>query len=236
MDYFLASFLVMIGAVVQTAFGFGMAVVAAPLLIMIEPRLVPGPMVVAALVQCVLMMLQNRRELDVRGLSSAFVGRIPGSIAGVYLLTLFSTQMLSIAVGGIVLLAVALSLSKWTVRPTPKTMFWASMASGICGSATSIGGPPMALLMQHEQATRIRANLAGYFIYGCCISLIALVAVGRFGAEEFKMSLMLIPGSLLGFYLCRWIPLYRIESQMRPAILGICTLCGLFSITRGILG
>ena len=123
MEYFLASLIVLVGSVVQTAFGFGIAVVAAPLLIVLEPRLVPGPLVVAALAQCVLMMVQNRRELDIRGLGSAFVGRLPGSAMGAFLLTLFSTQMLSIAVGFIVLLAVVVSLSRLKVRPTPATMF-----------------------------------------------------------------------------------------------------------------
>ncbi len=233
MDLFWCSFLVLLGAIIQTVFGFGMAIVAAPLLIMIEPRLVPGPLVFAAMVQCILMAHQNRRDLDPAGLTSAFIGRIPGSIAGAFILTLVSTPILSIGVGVVVLIAVAFSLGRFKILPTPVSMFWASMVSGFLGSATSIGGPPMALLMQHEQAGKIRANLAGYFIYGCVITLISLYIIGRFGMEELMLSLWLVPGAVLGFVVCRWLPFYRLGDNLRPAILGICVVSALFAIVRG---
>lgn len=235
MDLYWCGLLVFLGAVIQTVFGFGMAIVAAPLLIVIEPKMVPGPLVLAAMVQCALMVYQNRRSLDPTGLTTAFIGRIPGAIAGAFVLTLVSTQLLSVGVGVVVLIAVVLSLGQYKIKPTPASMFWVSAISGFLGSATSVGGPPMALLMQHEQAERIRANLAGYFIYGCLITLVSLHLIGRFGLEELKLSLWLIPGAVLGFFICRWLPLYRLGDNLRPAILVICTVSAVFAIVRGLV-
>ena len=52
MEYFLAVLLSAIGAIVQTVFGFGMGVVAAPWLLMLNPLFILGPMMLAVLVQC----------------------------------------------------------------------------------------------------------------------------------------------------------------------------------------
>lgn len=232
-DLLLAAAIICLGSMVQTAFGFGMAVVAAPLLVLIHPTLVPGPIVMAAMVQCMLMAWQNRKSLDGKGLGSAFIGRIPGSIAGAVLLALVSAQWLSIAVGVVVLLGVVFSLGKFKLRPTPKSMFWASVLSGFFGSSTSVGGPPMALLLQHEKASAVRGNLAGYFIYGCVVSLIVLAVIGRFGWQELYLSCWFVSASVIGFFLCRWLPVYRLGDNLRPVILGICTLAALLAIGRG---
>ena len=50
MDVLLACFVVMIGAFVQTAIGFGLAVIAAPILYFIHPYYVPAPITTCALV------------------------------------------------------------------------------------------------------------------------------------------------------------------------------------------
>lgn len=224
----------LLGSIVQTAFGFGLAIVAAPLLMIVYPEMVPGPLVMAALFQCLLMMHDSRKDLDIGGLGSAMLGRIPGSLFGALALTLISVDILSIGVGVLVILAVVFSLSKYKVRPTTQSMFWASVASGFLGSATSVGGPPMALLLQHESATHIRANLAAYFVYGTLITLIMLAMVGRFGMAELRLGLWLTPFAIGGFYICRWLPIYRLGNNLRPIILCLCVVSGLLAIGKGI--
>ena len=69
------------GAILQGAVGFGFAVVAAPLLLLIDARLVPGPLVFAALVLVVLMALRDRRGTDLAGVGWILLGRLPGTAA-----------------------------------------------------------------------------------------------------------------------------------------------------------
>lgn len=229
----LACLFVLLGSIVQTAFGFGLAIVAAPLLMIVYPELVPGPLIMAALFQCILMMLDSRKDLDISGLTSAVIGRLPGSWLGALALTVISVELLSIGVGVLVIVAVVFSLSKYKVRPTTYSMFWASMASGFLGSATSVGGPPMALLLQHESAAHIRANLAGYFVYGTVVSLVMLSMVGRFGLAELKLGLWLTPFAIAGFFICRWLPVYRLGDNLRPMILWLCVVSGVIAILKG---
>jgi uncharacterized membrane protein YfcA len=225
-----AGMVVLLGALVQTAFGFGIAVVGAPLLVMIYPAALPGPLVAMALVQCVLMALQHRRHIELAPLGSAMVGRIPGSLLGAWLLTAFSAGGLSIFVGAAVLLAVAASGMRVSIRPSRHSMFWAGALSGVFGTSTSVGGPPMALLLQHQEARHLRGNLAAFFIYGCVVSLLMLLFMGRFGRTEVMISLYLLPWTLAGYYLCRFIPLQRFEASLRPGILLLCTVSGVTAI------
>jgi uncharacterized membrane protein YfcA len=225
-----AGVVVLLGSLVQTALGFGIAVVGAPLLVMIYPAALPGPLVAMALVQCVLMALQHRQHIELAPLGSAMVGRIPGSLLGAWLLTVFSAQGLSVFVGSAVLLAVAVSTLRVSIRPTVGSMFWAGALSGIFGTSTSVGGPPMALLLQHQEARHLRGNLAAFFIYGCVVSLLMLIVMGRFGRAELVLSLYLLPWTLAGYYLCRFLPLQRFEAGLRPGILLLCTVSGATAI------
>lgn len=234
-DLLAAGIVVMMGSLVQTAFGFGIAVVGAPLLVMIYPAALPGPLVAMALAQCVLMALQNRQHIDLAPLGSAMIGRIPGSLLGAWLLTVFSTDGLSVFVGIAVLLAVLASIVRVNIRPNMHSMFWAGALSGVFGTSTTVGGPPMALLLQHQQAQHLRGNLAAFFIYGCLVSLAMLAFMGRFGRAEVGLCLYLLPWTLAGFYLCQRLPLYRFEASLRPAILVLCALSGTTAIISAFL-
>ena len=233
MEFLLASLIVMAGAMVQTALGFGMAVIAAPLLVLVDPRLVPGPLVFCALILALEMTRKNRQNLDMRGLVSAFAGRVPGTMLGVWLLSFLSAEALSVSVGGIVLIAVLLSVASFTIKPTRVTLFIAGVLSGVFGGSTGIGGPPMALLLQHDDADRIRANLSGFFIFGSVVSLVSLTVAGHFGLEELKYSLLMTPAVVIGYRICRRLPLHEWECYMRPAILAICSVSGVLAMARG---
>ncbi|MCE7630818.1 sulfite exporter TauE/SafE family protein, partial [Vibrio fluvialis] len=65
MDYFsstvlIAMFLIFVGSFVQTAIGFGLAVVAAPLLFMVSPDYVPAPICIVALFISLLSAMKHR--------------------------------------------------------------------------------------------------------------------------------------------------------------------------------
>ncbi|USE36160.1 sulfite exporter TauE/SafE family protein [Endozoicomonas sp. SCSIO W0465] len=235
MEYILAILLSILEAIVQTAFGFGMGAVIAPMLLMLNPLFIPGPLMLAVLIQCLLMAAKNWRDLDAHGLESAFVGLIPGTLMGVWLLSTVSEEVLSIIVGAVVLLAVFVSSTQLNIKPTPATMFIASMVSGVFASSTSVSGPPMALVMQHEDSGHIRANLAGYFVISSILSILAMIPVGHFGWEQLKLAFILMPGTLLGFYLCMKLPLHKWERFMHPAIMILCSLSGSLALAKGAL-
>ena len=157
MDYLSSStllsvLLIFIGSFVQTAIGFGLAVVAAPLLFTLSPDYVPAPVTLSALVLSILNALKLRSSISIGGLKMALLGRVPGSMAGGVLLTWVSVKVLELWLGLLVLLAVLVSLLPFRLEPTPRRMAIAGFFSGFFGTSSAIGGPPMALLLQHQEA------------------------------------------------------------------------------------
>jgi uncharacterized protein len=165
----------------------------------------------------------------------ALAGRVPGTILAGYLLAIISQSALVLLFGFMVLLGVAISLAGMRFPPLPKNLFMAGMLSAIMGTIATIGGPPMALVYQHNASEELRSTLSMYFIIGGIFSLLVLTAVGRFGMTELWMSLSLLPGIVFG-YLASSKILPRLNgSIMRYLILGISTVSGLVVILREII-
>lgn len=235
-ELLVASLLIFLGSLVQSAVGFGLAIVAAPLLYLIEPRMVPGPMLLLGLVLSALNVWRNRAGLAVAELGSAVVGRIPGTLLAVWLLTIMPEHMLSLILGAAVLLAVIISAMPVRIAPTRGRLFVAGLASGFMGTSTAIGGPPVALLYQHAAGTRIRANLNGYFVVGTSMSLLGLVAIGRFGPGEFVTALSLLPAAVAGFLTARCTLVWWDRGATRPVLLALCAVAAAGVLADGLRG
>ena len=54
----------------------------------------------------------------------------------------------------------------------------AGATSGVLGTATAIGGPPMALVWQRKSGARLRGTMSGFFLVGSVMSIAALAATG----------------------------------------------------------
>jgi uncharacterized membrane protein YfcA len=229
-------FLAMIlGSILQGSVGYGMALVASPILIMIEPRLIPGPYTLASLLLSVLMLLRERRSMDIRGVSWALVGRVPGTILAGLLLAVASGRSMILIFGVMVLVGVVISVAGWRFPPRPGNLFFAGLLSAIMGTVATIGGPPMALVYQDAAGDQLRSTLSGYFIVGGLLSLVTLIIVGRFGQTEVWLSVALLPGILCGYLVSsRLLPLFK-SQNLRPIVLAVATVSALFVILREVL-
>lgn len=231
----LASLLVFAGALVQSAVGFGLAVIAAPLLYLIEPRLVPGPPLFLALVLSLLNVWKNRASLAVGELSGAVAGRIPGMLLALWLLERADPWLMSLLVAAAVLAAVLVSLAPVRPQPTTLRLVLAGLASGFMGTSTSIGGPPLALLYQHAHGERVRANLAGYFVVGSFMSLIGLTLIGHFDGGQLVCALALLPAALAGFLAARLSIGFWDRGRVRPALLLLCGAAAIGVLAKGLI-
>ncbi len=128
---------------------------------------------------------------------------------------------MAIALGVLVLLAVVISLTGWHVRPTTSTLVGAGMVSGVMGTLTSVGGPPMALVYQREQAAKLRSTLAGFFVFGASLALLALALSGELGKQQVVDGFILLPGLLVGLTLSRLLAPHLDRGWTRAAVLGL---------------
>jgi 2-hydroxychromene-2-carboxylate isomerase len=154
-----ASFIVGVGALLQGSLGFGLSLFAVPFLVMIDPAFVPGPLLVGGATLTLLMTIRDRAALDLPGVGWSTGGRILGSAVGAAALIALPTRDLILAIGALVLVAVALSVSGLRLRPTSRVLLGAGLLSGFMGTTATIAGPPLALAYQNETGDRRRGTL-----------------------------------------------------------------------------
>jgi uncharacterized membrane protein YfcA len=217
---------IFIGSYVQSSIGFGLAIIAAPILFFIDPLYVPAPITVCALTLSLANAAKHRRAVSLMELKFAILGRVPGTLLGGALLVYIAPDALALFLGGSVIVAVAISISSVMFKATKGAMFTAGLLSGFMGTTSSIGGPPMALVMQHEGSDYIRANLAAFFIVSCIMSLAMLSTIGLFGMVQIKMSLPLLPATLAGYWLAMQTLHLISRENLRQFSLGLCLIAG----------
>jgi len=223
---------VLFGATLQGSVGFGMGLIASPILILIDPRFVPGPILLSTTVLTVLLVYRERTAIDFHGIQWAMVGRLVGTVLASAILLVVSADQLVLLIGVFILSAVGMSLSGFRFDPIRPVLVMAGMLSGLLGTIASVGGPPMALVYQHAAGARIRSTMSGFFLLGTILSLGALWYVGRFGAYEIQLTLVMLPSVLTGFVLSKWTAVYVDRGYVRPAVLSVAAGAGLLVIIR----
>jgi hypothetical protein len=231
-----AALAVLVGAAVQGAAGFGLGLLAAPVLALADPGLVPVSMLVVTAVLPLLTLARERTGVDWRGVGWAMVGRLPGTALGAWAVLVLPVRAIGAAVALAVLLGVAASTTRWRPRPTRGALVVAGAVSGAAGTATSIGGPPVALLYQDEPGPRVRVTLAAFFFAGIVVSLAVLGATGQVGVGEVVAGVLLLPAMGVGFLLSG--PLRRVvdAGRTRPVVLTLAGASAAVLLVRSLLG
>ncbi len=215
-----------VGATVQGSVGFGLGFVAVPLLAIVDLRYIPGPLIMAALVLTLLLSYREHKAIQLKGITWVLVGRLVGAIIGIRLLVMIPEKYLSLTFAVMVMLGVLLSISGLRLSLNAKNLLGSGTLSGLMATTSAIGGPPLALIYQDLKGPELRGTLSGIFVVGAIISLLALSTVGYFDFIEFKLSIVLLPGILAGFFLSKYTARILDRGFIRPAILTFSLLSG----------
>lgn len=192
---------VLVGAAVQGSVGLGLGLLAAPVFALVDPALVPGTILLLASVLPVLTSLRELTGVDWKGLAYALSGRVPGVALGAWVVATQPPTTTAVIVAVVVLGAVGLSLTTWRATPTPPALLLAGVVSGVSGTATSVGGPPVALLYQSSSGATVRSTMGLYFLIGNTASIAALGVAGELALQDAGRALVLLPFVLGGFLL-----------------------------------
>lgn len=233
-EWLAATIVVLIGAVVQGSLGFGVALVAAPLLFLIEPSLVPGSMIVAGLGVAFLVYGRDHSAVDHDEIARVLPGMAIGVVLAGVVLRLVSRDVLGLLFGGLVLLAVGLSIRRPPPSPGRHLLFWAGGLSGFMGTATSIGGPPLALAFQDRRGVRLRGTLAACFAPSGLLALAALAWAGHLDTGQVLAGLSLLPGVAFGVRLSNRTARFLDRHWLRAAVLFVSALAALAAIARAL--
>jgi len=230
----LANLALLAGSCLQGVAGYGIGTLAAPMLFLISPSLVPAPLVLNSVLLVILMLMRNRQSLDFRQVRFTIGGGIVGAILAGITLHFMSPNLFELAFGALILIGVALSVGGLKPQLNARNSTFAGAASTYMGTITAVGGPPLALLYQDQEGPMVRANMSAFFLAASLLSVSALVASGYLGKNELVLMGLTFPGVLLGFLLSGALVERLPVHGLRPFILGIAGLAGFAALIRGI--
>ncbi len=219
--------------------GFGYGLTSVPLLILLLPPKVVVPAVTTHIfLLSLLIMLDVRKNVDVRRIWPLMVAGLLGLPLGLYVLLVLSESVLRTIVGLVtVSFALALLLGlNLAIKNEKLGLAPVGVASGLLASGIAMAGPPVILFFSNQGMPKqvFRANLAAYFVYLNSLTIPAHIASGLFTGEVLRYALLFLPtliaGMVVGSVLSRKVP----ESLFHRVVLVIVLCTGLLSITSGL--
>jgi uncharacterized membrane protein YfcA len=231
----LIGLVVMLGAYVQAVVGLGLGLLSAPVVALVEPSLVPVLTLWLALLISGLNLADEHEHVDWRSTAWSLPARVPGTVVGAWLVASFTEEQIGIALAVMVLIAVALSVRTLDVPLNPATLATAGFVAGATGTATSVGGPPVALLYQHGEPKVVRATLSVFFFIGVILSLGGLAIAGSLGREPSVLALAMSPGVVLGYAVGRQTRGLVDRDVFRRGVLVVCTVSAVILLVRSLL-
>ncbi len=211
-----------VASMIQGSVGFGANVVAVPLLALLDPQLVPGPVIIATLGPNVAMLWRDRDSVSLGPVGFVLAGRTAGTALGVTTLILLgSSGWISALVAAVVFGAVFVIASGAAVAWTKPNLLSVGLASGFGSGTAGIGGPPLALLLADRSGPEIRGSMGVFFVVGNTMTLIALAIGQQLGREEIGLGLSLFPAGMVGFFTTQWVVPYLDQGRTRQAVLAV---------------
>jgi len=233
------------GATLQSATGFGYALLAGPATFAAaEPAEAITILLALGTVLNILIMAGERRESSIRTqeLVPVLGWAVPGVIAGIFILIALSKSTLQVIVGVCVILAVAIQARRRRSKrhgTTPTGQAVAGLAAGTLTTTTATAGPPLVLLLERAGATpeEFRDTMAALLLGLNILGAIALVVAGnRAELPDVGILALLVGVIVLGRFVGRLV-FDRLDAEsFRLAGLGLIVASGLGSIAAGILG
>jgi uncharacterized membrane protein YfcA len=109
------------------------------------------------------------------------------------------------------------------------------MLTGVSGTAAAVGGPFVAMTLQHEEPARIRATLAGFFTVGSAASLAALGFAGELPPEQLWWGAAFVPFLVVGYVLAGPVVRRLDQGRLRTAMLWFCVVAAVSIMLRAAL-
>jgi uncharacterized membrane protein YfcA len=221
-----------IGSAFQAALGIGMALVVVPILALIDPVFVPGPILLAGSILAAITAYRERDAIDRTGLTTALMGLAAGTLVGAIALRYAAGAGVQRVFGCLVLLAVLVSALGVPVTTNTRNLVLGGGAAGVMGTMVGIHGPPISLVFQNAEPRVARAMLGSFFTVAYLGSVLALAAFGLFGTREIVRAIVLLPGVGIGLLLAPLARRFVDRARLRIAILGLAAVSGVLLVLK----
>lgn len=194
---------VFIGAITQSAIGIGFGIPGCVILLF-DASLIPTSIVLMGTFVAFSNAFLSFKQIIKKDLIYSLTGRVVGTlIAAPIIMITVGTKYFMFIFGFMLLFIVPLSFFKWNIQASIKNVSIAGLFSGFLGTLTGVGGPPMGIVYQNSNSSRVVPTLNMFFGFGALFSVIVLWNIGLLNMIIAIKCLLLSPSVAIGIMLGR---------------------------------
>jgi uncharacterized membrane protein YfcA len=221
-----------IATIIRSAFGFGEALVAVPLLALWIPVEIAAPLaVLASITIAAVVVVQDWKKIHIRSTSWLVGASLLGIPLGIAMLTCLHQQAVK-AVLGLLILAFSGFFLVVTHPPELKSdsrtwLLGCGFIAGILGGAYGMNGPPLVIYgsMRRWSAQHFRATLQGYFLPASILGMVGYTAAGLWVPAVTHYYIASLPVVLPAIFLGR-----LVNHRLKGDVFIKLVYCGLIGI------
>lgn len=203
---------VFVASVVRSAFGFGEALIAVPLLALFLPIRVAAPLAVLISVAIAsVIVVQDWRKIHLRSSGWLFLPTLAGIPLGIWLLHSAHQELVKAVLAlVIVLFSGFFLLGRRPPQLEHDSHAWllgCGFAAGVLGGAYGMNGPPLVIYgsMRRWSPQHFRATLQGYFLPASAITMLGYGVSGLWTSEVTHYFLISLLGAVPAIFIGRWL-------------------------------
>jgi len=199
---------IFLATLIRSAFGFGEALIAVPLLTLLIPVAIAVPLAgLVSITVAGVVVAQDWRHVHIGGAWRLVLATIPGIPLGLLLLRTAPERVVK-AILAVVIIAFAIySLARRSrFALTSDRLAWLfGFGAGVLGGAYAMNGPPLAIYgaLRRWSAERFRATLQGYFLPASLLGMAGYWLFGLWVWDVTRYYLWSLPTALAAVFLGR---------------------------------
>lgn len=204
--------IVFVATAVRSAFGFGEALIAVPLLAVVLPLREAAPLaVLLSITIAAVVVVQDWRHVHLRSSIWLLMPTVVGIPVGLWLLTSAHQRTVKGALAGVILAFAAYSLAgqrRLELRSDSRGWLLAcGFCAGVLGGAYGMNGPPVVIYgtMRRWPAQQFRATLQAYFLPASLVGMAGYWFAGLWTRPVTHYYLQGLPVALPAVLVGRWI-------------------------------
>jgi len=233
---------VLVATVIRSAFGFGEALIAVPLLAFLIPMRIAAPLaVLVSITIAVVVVVQDWRHIHLRSAGWLVLSTIFGIPVGLLLLTHTPERVIKAGLGALILLFALFSLRGGVRAKLHKDsqagMLICGWIAGVLGGAYGMNGPPLAIYgsLRGWSAQHFRATLQAYFLPASILGMAGYASAGMWTREVTRDYLLCLPVLLPAILLGRAINHRLSAGEFSRYIYGGLAIIGLALIIQSLV-
>ena len=167
---------IFLATLIRSAFGFGEALVAVPLLALVIPVEVAAPLaVLVSITVAGVVLLQDWQHVQLRSAWRLVLATLPGIPVGLLLLTAVPGPVVKAVLAVVIIAFSGYCLARRTplVLHHDRLAWLFGVGAGVLGGAYGMNGPPLVIYgtLRRWSAEQFRATLQGYFLPASVVGL-----------------------------------------------------------------